>query len=379
MIFLRQKSCMIKSIVRISRIISYYFFLLLSKLEFWIFFFIEFPGRVKSIKKFIRWKKRQKILQRSYPDRAVILGLEFYNQPYTVKRRNIEYHPITGLCFKGVVPIGISVTINPLANRINTALSYLVRHPEYREKSRKSISLDTGIVIYDLWSRGGYAHFLLELIGPILSDTDLLLINKTVPLLIPSITGYQKQILDDLSLNYLEISDTSTCIIKKAYIPYRYTSYTNLNFRLLQLFKIDKYTNLREDKKICFWRESTNSRVFDNPASAREFFVNNGFLVIEPETLSVRDQAILVYGADIIIGVHGSAFANLIFTNNTRFNKLRVIEIFGYRVPLTFRRLALSLDCNYSMVLSDFNSDDNIVFNDELMNKLKEEVQHGKH
>lgn len=38
-----------------------------------------------------------------------------------------------------------------------------------------------------------------------------------------------------------------------------------------------------------------------------------GFTAVTPETLTVAEQARLFHGADVIFGVHGSGFTNLVF------------------------------------------------------------------
>ncbi|TPL92823.1 glycoside hydrolase family 99-like domain-containing protein [Mesorhizobium sp. B2-3-10] len=61
--------------------------------------------------------------------------------------------------------------------------------------------------------------------------------------------------------------------------------------------------------------ETTNSgRTITNEAELQAALVKRGFKIIDPATLAYSDQIDLFSGAEIIVGAHGSAFANLLWS-----------------------------------------------------------------
>lgn len=62
-----------------------------------------------------------------------------------------------------------------------------------------------------------------------------------------------------------------------------------------------------------YLRRSTETRNAINRAEIEALLVEQGFTVIEPERLSFSEQVRMFASADIVVGVTGAAFANLIF------------------------------------------------------------------
>ena len=69
--------------------------------------------------------------------------------------------------------------------------------------------------------------------------------------------------------------------------------------------------------KIFLGRPSTK-RTLTNFDEIHKYFMNLGFVDIDPATLSLEEKADIFYHAKIVVGLLGSSFFNLIFGNNTK-------------------------------------------------------------
>ena len=81
-------------------------------------------------------------------------------------------------------------------------------------------------------------------------------------------------------------------------------------------------------KKIYIDRSDSKSghrhlRKIINEDLVRDFLLKNNFKVITLSKLKFEDQIALFYGAEIIIGLHGAGFANIVFSRNST----KVIEL----------------------------------------------------
>lgn len=73
-----------------------------------------------------------------------------------------------------------------------------------------------------------------------------------------------------------------------------------------------------------------------------KFLSDCGFEIVYPELLSFEQQIAIFINAKVIIGPHGSAFTNIIFSEHAK-----VIEFFGTRVPLNFYCYSLIMGHKY--------------------------------
>lgn len=64
-------------------------------------------------------------------------------------------------------------------------------------------------------------------------------------------------------------------------------------------------------------RRNSSTRVLKNAQEIEDLLVSKGFVIIEPERLTFKEQVELFSDADVIIGATGAAFANLIFCKPT--------------------------------------------------------------
>ncbi len=125
------------------------------------------------------------------------------------------------------------------------------------------------------------------------------------------------------------------------------------------LKKFVRETFLRDDqpsgtpKKIYISRSKAASRHISNEGKVIELLKSFGFALLHLEDLSVFDQAQTFYNTKIIVGLHGSGFANLIFSQPGT----TVIEIDhgleGEDQRSYFKRFAALMDCNYIPFYAD--------------------------
>jgi capsular polysaccharide biosynthesis protein len=101
--------------------------------------------------------------------------------------------------------------------------------------------------------------------------------------------------------------------------------------------KLIRSTSSWPSKKIYFKRGGNIERKILNEDSLLAQLQNEGFEIIDPGALTVRQQIELVSCASIIISAHGAAFSNLLFCPD----RTAVIEIFS---PDYFRT-----DCYYTL------------------------------
>lgn len=96
--------------------------------------------------------------------------------------------------------------------------------------------------------------------------------------------------------------------------------------------------------RIHIWRGPNYRARCDNYNEAAEALERKGFQRIAPETLSFREQVELFYDADVIAGVSGAAFANLVFCRpNTRVVCLRDER----SDTVTYRKLANGMKLDF--------------------------------
>lgn len=102
-----------------------------------------------------------------------------------------------------------------------------------------------------------------------------------------------------------------------------------------------------QPEKIYISRAKASTRRILNETAMLQFLREKGFEIVCLEDLPIRKQAELFHSAKIIVGPHGSGFANLIFSTP----ETRVIEI-DHRLPgeeqrSYYKRLSEHMGCHY--------------------------------
>ena len=112
-------------------------------------------------------------------------------------------------------------------------------------------------------------------------------------------------------------------------------------------------------KKIYIERNNLNDnrsirRKIINEEEVRSFLFKNGFHSVSPEFLSFREQVNLFSNADFIIGLHGAAFANIVFSKKNT----KILEIQSTGTADVIKNLAISNDLLYDRMTIKPDSQD---------------------
>ncbi len=123
---------------------------------------------------------------------------------------------------------------------------------------------------------------------------------------------------------------------------------------------LKKLTHITTPERIYISRSKANSRRITDEEKLMEILKQYGFILVYLEDLSIFDQATLFHHAKIIIGPHGSGFANLIFARPDTM----VIEIdhglFGDDQRSYFKRFAALMECSYVPFYADRIDEENL-------------------
>ncbi len=113
-------------------------------------------------------------------------------------------------------------------------------------------------------------------------------------------------------------------------------------------------------RKIYISRSKASVRRIINEKKVTEFLTNEGFQTLYLEELSPLEQAAIFHRAKIIVGAHGSGFANLIFSKaNTA-----VVEIDhglpGHKQRSYYKQMAKEMNCRYFPVYTDLVTEEEL-------------------
>lgn len=119
-------------------------------------------------------------------------------------------------------------------------------------------------------------------------------------------------------------------------------------------FFVDIFPESKENSSIkkFFIKRKVAGRGIINEKEVEDHFVNAGFTLISLEDLSLVEQFRLFNNAEIVAGLHGAGFTNLIFASS----KLKVIELQNFAVVPTYYFICKQLGLDYYPVFyKDFN------------------------
>lgn len=104
------------------------------------------------------------------------------------------------------------------------------------------------------------------------------------------------------------------------------------------------------DSRLYLSRRNSPKRRLANETQVENFFRERGFVVLELETLSFREQVAVFAGAAFVAGPHGAGWANLVFAPPAT----RVLELFHpHHQAQNYRRIAGIVGMNYVDVVGD--------------------------
>lgn len=224
--------------------------------------------------------------------------------------------------------------------------------------AEKSLYFNGKLVVVSSPGSENWYHWLLQILPRLIIlkesnyEYDRIYINNL---------KYQWQIKSlEVVLNYLNIPRdkllviNSDCIIQAAelivpsvpFIPIKGMPLPLwLKKDLRDIFLKNNDSNISSYDKIYISRKYASSRRIVNEDKLIEEIEKIGFKVVYLESLSPYEQAELFNKAKIIIGLHGSGFANLIFATP----KCKVVEIdHGTNPPRSFyKTMARYMSCHY--------------------------------
>lgn len=137
---------------------------------------------------------------------------------------------------------------------------------------------------------------------------------------------------------------------------------------------IKPLTPLQPFKKLYFTRESNTERKILNEGDIINVLEKQGFEIVNPGTLNINEQILLIQQAKIVIGAHGAAFSNLLFSNDN----ITVIELFtpDYLRTDCYYTLSANLGINYWYIIGikppNANWGDIIINEDLLLDTIKQ-------
>ncbi len=111
----------------------------------------------------------------------------------------------------------------------------------------------------------------------------------------------------------------------------------NKKFRKIYIDRDDSKSNIK------------NLRTIINGKEVKNFLVSKGFEIVKLSSYSFIDQINIFHGAEIIVGLHGAGFSNLLFSEPGT----RVIEIKPAHVGDQLQKLGEKLNLHYTNFVSE--------------------------
>ena len=130
---------------------------------------------------------------------------------------------------------------------------------------------------------------------------------------------------------------------------------TNEMAEFFKLKVVSKKKNIKTFDRIFIGRRDSKTRLIKNDMKIKSILYNFGFKVIYLEDYSIIEQAFIFNNAEIIAGLHGAGFTDLIFCNK----KTKVIEFHNYLNITNYFAISKQLDLEYHYILPfEFNFDE---------------------
>jgi len=194
---------------------------------------------------------------------------------------------------------------------------------------------------YYINKAGGFFHFYLEVIPKLIKykkeDINLNFIIENMP--------FYKEILAFYKIEYFE-SNVNTCNNKSIVKMNKFYPSIEEIIKLNELnneFHVDKISV----SKIYITRQNERARRISNEKELITFLKTLNFEIIDPGTLSFREQIRFFRSAEIIIAPHGAALSNIVWCNKST----KIIELNGDEdVRWHFAKIAYALNNNHILV-----------------------------
>ena len=217
------------------------------------------------------------------------------------------------------------------------------------------------------FSKENYFHFLYDCIVKLSVIENLKEINYDNILIPSKKLNFQKQVIQALNTkkniidcDNLEVFDLERLIV----IDHPYWKENNLWFNDISnlpewsvKFLRQKFLNLSSKKKFkdkIFIDRSDSTSPYNliiNNSEVKGFLESRGFEILQFTSLSFSEQVQAFKGADLIVGAHGSAFANLAFCKPNA----KLIEIRQEDHPVSLSKISKINNFNHKVWLIKTN------------------------
>lgn len=230
---------------------------------------------------------------------------------------------------------------NPKYELTRRALQVRSAHTHIRE----------GVFIAPAWHHNFY-HWMIDLLPRLELVADFL--KQGMPLITPPrMRGWHRAtlqaVLEELDLAEIEIIEPQGGItrFKRVIMPTNITQSLDISPRQLDILRRSFLKNASGGgtrRRLYISRRDAANRQIKNEDEVCAQLQHRGFEVITMSELKPVDQAALFSSAEVIVGAHGAAFANLAFCQEGT----QVIEVFreGHFAPC-FARIAQSAQLGY--------------------------------
>lgn len=246
----------------------------------------------------------------------------------------------------------------------------------------KKIKGTSFCLLQDIAQKLNYFHFLYDCIVKLHLIEEFKEIEYDNVLIPSKKMNFQKQIIQALNLKKKVIDCDGIKIIdleKLIIVDHPYWKENNLWFDDISnipewsvKFLRNKFLSLESSKKfknkIFIDRSDSTSpyNQIDNNTEVKEFLEKNGFEILQFTSLSFSEQVKAFKNADIIIGGHGSAFANLAFCKPNA----KLIELRQKDHPVSLNKISKINSVNHKVWLIDTNKNGKMPVNLEELKDL---------
>lgn len=205
-------------------------------------------------------------------------------------------------------------------------------HPVFLATALPPVEQVDGSVV-SLTTRGGnrnYYHFLMDVLPRWGVFQECVPARNPDAVLVPRETAYQEQLLSLIGLDsyrIIPVTPRRTVRATSMFVPCLQNPHEMaprwtvswLRERLPAVDVADKPSRIYVTR-----RGGSNSRILIQEDQVWPMLEAQGFVRIDPGTMSVRDQIDHFAAADVIVGLHGAALTNLVFAKPG----VRVLEMF---------------------------------------------------
>jgi len=249
------------------------------------------------------------------------------------------------------------VHASPAGNFIEVYCGNALTNPKY-ELTRRALQVRSahthireGVFLAPAWHHNFY-HWMIDLVPRLELVTDFL--NEGMPLIAPPRMrrwhrSTLQAVLEELDLAEIEIIEPQGGItrFKRLIMPTNITRELDVSPRQLDILRRSFLKNASgggTPRRLYVSRRDAANRQIMNEDEVCAQLLRRGFEVITMSEFAPVEQAALFSSAEVIIGAHGAAFANLAFCQEGT----QVIEVFreGHFAPC-FARIAQSAQLGY--------------------------------